>query len=367
MVENNATTKIIGFEYQKLIALEHIFNAKRGDTIYIECYGDVSDGVTQNTETKHHFGNSYLTDKSVDFWKTLHNIITEIDVYEDFTSFTLHTTSKCGPNTIFTDWNNYSPQIKAEKIKAITPNDTIASFHKVVIDSPDPILISVLQRLSIKTSQPKIDDQIELLKNHPIFNTLQIKDTHAVLERLHGHISLQAIGNEERWHVSKEDFLKIFQSEVKKYLIEEIQFPLIKSNQVDERKLNAEFSFAKELDEIEYSSVKPEAILQYLRASKSQMMMIEKAPNIEENLIQFDENVVEEVSLRKAIHCNNCKEKEFEETEYKKISRNLFDDCMKIPLLAIPEVKNLQLYYQRGRIHSLIEDAAFSWIINKKT
>ncbi len=36
---NNATKKLLGFDYQKLLALESCLNAKENETIWIECFG----------------------------------------------------------------------------------------------------------------------------------------------------------------------------------------------------------------------------------------------------------------------------------------------------------------------------------------
>ncbi len=56
---NNATPKYLGYVYQVLIAIEQCFQAKKNETIWIECYGDVYDGST-STEVKYHFEKTVL-------------------------------------------------------------------------------------------------------------------------------------------------------------------------------------------------------------------------------------------------------------------------------------------------------------------
>lgn len=36
---NDSTKNQLGFEYQKLVALEYCLNAKNGEYVYIECFG----------------------------------------------------------------------------------------------------------------------------------------------------------------------------------------------------------------------------------------------------------------------------------------------------------------------------------------
>ena len=69
-VSNDATLKLLGYKYQELMAIETAFNANINETIWLECKGDVADSETV-TEYKHHIGNVNLSNKSIDFWKTL--------------------------------------------------------------------------------------------------------------------------------------------------------------------------------------------------------------------------------------------------------------------------------------------------------
>ena len=77
----DASTKILGFKYQEMVALKECFEAKDGTKIYLECLGDVSDGKI-STEVKHSINDDKkLIDTHIDFWKTLSNIITEYDAF----------------------------------------------------------------------------------------------------------------------------------------------------------------------------------------------------------------------------------------------------------------------------------------------
>ena len=63
--------------YQYLIALRDCFELNDGDTLQIETNGDVSIindvGGRFQREVKHHFGSTSISDRDIDFWKTLAN------------------------------------------------------------------------------------------------------------------------------------------------------------------------------------------------------------------------------------------------------------------------------------------------------
>ena len=72
---NDATLQKAGDIYQYLIALRDCFELNDGDTLQIETNGDVSIindvGGRFQREVKHHFGNTSISDRDIDFWKKL--------------------------------------------------------------------------------------------------------------------------------------------------------------------------------------------------------------------------------------------------------------------------------------------------------
>lgn len=67
MSNKDASTKILGFKYQETVALIKCLEAKNNTTIYLECFGDISDGETA-TELKHSIdGKKELYNTHLDF------------------------------------------------------------------------------------------------------------------------------------------------------------------------------------------------------------------------------------------------------------------------------------------------------------
>lgn len=74
---NDATQNKVGDMYQYLVALRDCFELNEGDILQIETNGDVSiindAGGRFQKEVKHHFGKKSISDRDIDFWKTLAN------------------------------------------------------------------------------------------------------------------------------------------------------------------------------------------------------------------------------------------------------------------------------------------------------
>ena len=90
---NDATLNKAGDQYQYLVALRDCFELKEDETLQIELNGDVSilnkDGGLFQKEVKHHFGDKLLSDRDIDFWKTLANWYVDYDRVKIFSSFIL--------------------------------------------------------------------------------------------------------------------------------------------------------------------------------------------------------------------------------------------------------------------------------------
>lgn len=92
---NDATLQKAGDIYQYLIALRDCFELNDGDTLQIETNGDVSIindvGGRFQREVKHHFGNTSISDRDIDFWKTLANWYVDYErVKNDIVNIGLH-------------------------------------------------------------------------------------------------------------------------------------------------------------------------------------------------------------------------------------------------------------------------------------
>jgi len=149
----DASTKILGFKYQEMVALKECFEAKDGTKIYLECLGDVSDGKT-SIEVKNSIDdNKKLIDTHRDFWKTLSNIIDEYDTFRFYDKFILHTTAEIKKGSIFDGWEDLSKSVKAKKVNAVKSNETIKKYYDNVISFDKEKLKIILDKFVIKDKQ----------------------------------------------------------------------------------------------------------------------------------------------------------------------------------------------------------------------
>lgn len=120
---NDATLQKAGDIYQYLIALKDCFDLADGDTLQIETNGDVSIindmGGRFQKEVKHHVGKSFISDRDIDFWKTLANWYVDYERVKNFSSYILSTTATIREDSPFYGWNNTAKTEKLTRLKEI--------------------------------------------------------------------------------------------------------------------------------------------------------------------------------------------------------------------------------------------------------
>lgn len=358
---NNATPKYLGYVYQVLIAIEQCFQAKKNETIWIECYGDVYDGNTSK-EVKHHFGKTNLTSNSEDFWKTLKNLVTE-DISE-VNDFILHTTADIPDDSIFFGWNELSKTKKYDKLEDHTPVATIKSHYDAVIAKPKEELLLILEKLTIKSSQPNIEEKWQELKESRNPCLYSVKDNYkaAALHWIYGYIHGKAINDRYNWEIKINDFDSACKLALQPYTQNKIPFPHIEETKIDID--SKSFLFVEEMKNIELRKNSIEqAISDYFRSNETQINFLNYQPIIAEILDKYDSSILREMKLLKNEHSLDT---EIEELNTKKAliaAKNLYSNCMKLPLNHIPQVNDTQKYYQDGRIHHNVNENRFVWRI----
>lgn len=146
-------------------ALKDCYELMEGDTLQIEVNGDVS-VINKNKgryqkEVKHHFGEKNLSDRDIEFWKTLANWYTDYERLKGFSNFILSTTSIITTDSPFSKWNELD---KHEKLACITEigaehkerEETFRKqYNRIFCDSFDE---NQLQKLSCVCRMRQIED-----------------------------------------------------------------------------------------------------------------------------------------------------------------------------------------------------------------
>jgi hypothetical protein len=369
MASTNASTKILGFEYQKMVALIKCLEAKNDTIIHLECFGDVSDGEV-STEMKHSIDDDKeLYDTHIDFWKTFGNIIDSKEDFKNYSSFILHTTAKIRIGSIFDGWDSLTDLEKEKKIFSVTPNDTIKTYFNKAKSCDSTILKNILKRFRIEDEQKNAREYYKnILIEHPIITTSVPKihiESFACF--LLGYISEKLIfSNDYIWKIDKNEFQIDYQVYLKNFLIDDLIFPKIK---VDRTKIiDKGYKFTSELKKINYSSKIANALDDYFRANLSRIELLKTRKSLAQSLDDYDEEISESFIDLKITYENKLNFSLFK--DYKSESRRFYDDYLaeisnKKDLLGVKS-DTIKSYYPKGRTHHNIEEnPIYSWTLKK--
>ena len=361
-VNNDATKKLQGFDYQKLIALEVCFEAKPDDIIWLECKGDVSDGET-TIEVKHHFGNDNLTSNSTDVWKTLKNYVLGKYNTAQHTSLVLHTTANIKEDSIFYDWSSLTPNEKYKKLIDHKPSETIKDFYQVIIsDFAKEPLLEILEKFKIISSQPKIKEKWQKLKNDRILTLVKDEYKERALQELYGYITKKAIDDNNEWKVTKKDFDRDIKHSLSKYTQGSIAFPVVDNSDLESKLNHKGYHFVSEMKSIQLKETNIDyAVSDYLRANLSQFKLIEESPTIKDRLETYDRNIRAAMNARKNENGDDLQAEHLNTDVAYKASRKTYYASINSPCENIRGIDQTEPYYQKGRMHDAVEEKEFSW------
>jgi len=364
-VSNDATTKLLGYDYQKLIALEYCLNAKKNDTIWIECKGDVATTDT-STEVKLHIDGGNIASNSVDVWKTIKNYVVEYNIIEQFNFLVLHTTSICQNDSIFYKWNNLTAQKKRERLIIHTPVKTIEEFHKTIIAFEEANMLKILSMFTILEGQKSIKEKWDELKEHSKFTIIPESFRDAALEQLYGYITKKAIDNSKEWKITINDFNRDIQDKLSQYTKGNTPFPSINVNEIGSINEQHKFAFIEKMKCINIKAKdQTNAIQDYMRANLSQIKLLETTPTLNSNLETYDTAVLRAIEDEKSKNSLGIIKENLNTDNVDNISQKTYFDCITKTHDSIIGVDNTEKYYRDGRIHHTLEETDFEWKYNE--
>ncbi|AYM89625.1 hypothetical protein D9980_03000 [Serratia sp. 3ACOL1] len=358
---NNATKKLLGFDYQKLLALESCLNAKENETIWIECFGDIA-LADKSTEVKHHLTRSVLNDAHIDFWKTLYNLANEYPILSGFNRFELLTTSEINDASIFFNWNNVTAEIKLSRITSVKSNKTISKYHDFIFSYEKNKLLTILEKLTIIGSQPMINQKYEELKSHASFLIIPDQHVDSFMHKMLGYISMKAIDDMDRWHIDRNEFKREMEGFAKPFIDKDYPFPHVAKKDVN-RSDASKFNFIDELKKIDLDdTIVNNAIVDFLRAERSALKILKLHSSMADNLEEFDDALCDDLSLVKLKHSAVISHEKQKELEIVSTSKKMYSECLLLNNKKILGIQEIAGYYQKGRIHSIVDRKDFSWI-----
>lgn len=369
MSKSDASTKILGFEYQKMVALIKCLEAKNNTVVHLECFGDISDGET-SIEVKNSINDKKeLYDTHIDFWKTLGNIIESKEDFKDYSSFILHTTAKIRVNSIFDGWNELTDVDKENRILSIISNETIKTYYNKAKSCASIDLKNILKRFRIEDEQKNAREYYkDILIEHPIITTSVPKiHIESFVCFLLGYISEKLISsNDYIWKIDKNEFQIDFQVHLKNFLIDDLIFPNLKIDPTTI--IDKGYKFTSELKKINYESKVGNALNDYFRANLNRIDLLKARKSLAQSLDDYDEEISEFFTDLKITFENKLNFSLF--NNYKEESRRFYDEHQfnisnKKDLLGVKS-ETIKSYYPKGRTHHNIEENPISsWTLKK--
>ncbi len=369
---NDATLQQAGLFYQYLIAIKDCFELKEEDVLQIELHGDVSiinnSGGVYQKEVKHHFGDKNLSDRDIDFWKTLANWYTDYERAISFSQLILCTTANVSASSPFSNWNTLKKEEKLEIIRNIgnikkEKEETFrGQYNRIFNDSYDQEhLLNILNRFTIVPSQTSLSGISSEFSKYlrPIPESNRDNYIGALLGRI-----LNKIKNPpHRWEVTKNEFDEICQTEAVAYgakgslpLPNEFAksiVPAIDTTTLEQKR------FVKAIQEIEYDSEIPNAVSDYWKTNMTIAKYFKDNLTYCESLDEYFN-----VLSAKLGYAKSSSEVDADGADYReklKISKKLYNGVMQWDANDFGTIVRNQGYFQRGVIHNIVDETDFTW------
>lgn len=374
---NDATLKKVGDIYQYLIALRDCFDLNDGDALQIETNGDVSiindvNGRFQR-EVKHHFGNRYISDRDIDFWKTLANWYVDYERIKNFSNYILSTTATIQSNSPFHSWNNIK---KTEKLKHLKDIGNISKkneetfrnqYNKIFGDSYDESrLLEILDKFTIEAAETSIDGISNQFSKYVGHIPYENRDRY--IGALLGEILIKVKDPPHKWEVTKAAFDEILQKQSTAYgtrgtapLPNEYAKAVVPKDKITTLEQK---KFVTSIREIEYDRMIPNAISDYWKADLTVAKYFRDNLMYLESLESYMEDLYEKMQYSKANSDLNAEGAT--EEEQIKISRQFYNGVMSWDAKDFGSIIRNQGFFQRGVIHNIVDETDFKWKVGEE-
>lgn len=374
--KNDATLTKVGDIYQYLIALRDCFELNENEVLQIEVNGDVS--VLSNTkggfqkEVKHHFINKNLSDRDIDFWKTLANWYDEYDRIEIFTDLILNTTATIDDYSSFYNWNSLSSDKKLDLIKKIgTPIKKSEikfreQYNRIFNDTLDEQkLLSILERFKIESACETITFVSKIFDKYITNIPKQNRDSY--IGALLGCILIQVKDPPHKWEVTRDSFDKITQKISPSYikpgvvpLPDDFAKTVVSQEQIDVLKNKR---FVEAIREIDYDIVISDAISDYWKTDLTIGRYFKNNPVYLKDLDDYVEFLGKKLFYTKSN--SELKADSYSIADKKKISKILYNDVMLWRAEDFGSIISNKQYFQHGVIHNIVDEGNFTWKIEE--
>jgi len=299
--ENIAGTA--GIVFQFYIALEKCFLLTAGQVEYIERFGDIAVGNSEQIEVKYYSDD--LTDSHPNFWNTLLNWLN--DSFDDsrYEHLILLTTQNFGERTVFKNWNNGTPDQRRDILleilkkseqrfansKSVAPPASLVLQRQCIAYKDKTKFGRVLSKLCIDHGAPDATDVHTRIKEQHA-KTITLGKMDFYINSLLGYIIQERPANHS-FEVSYEDFKKQCEELGAICCKESRRFPRIiqASDNAEIEKQSKDSLFAAKIRDINYLDVLDQAARNYIQAMQVINQEFQANSGVEEDYKAFSRDV----------------------------------------------------------------------------
>ena len=373
--KQDATDQVIGYFYQYWFAVSECLNLQEGSLV-IETLGDVTllndnSEIVRQYEIKFHESNESLSNRSVDFWKTIYNWVNNFDISSKCKNLILHTTSLISKESIFLNWNLCSKEEKYSRMLHVYEKDSESSnnvrtkYYKAIFDRENyKKLLHILDKNIIETQSDGFNFVKKKIMESSMLQIFPEPDKEIISNMLYANlINIPIIKKNQSWSISYKELNKLTYQ-----LIEKMNFgglPVIEdvyngnNISVEKKELYKDKKFIKEIQKIEYEDQIENAIIDYFKANIN-------LDNYFKNYVAFEgEYNIYKKNLSEKI--NNLKQIRQLETSDETIirdSKKFYHEGL--DSTPVTTLKFNSESIKKGIVHNIVDEGKITWHLGEK-
>lgn len=368
------TLKTLGFIYQAYIGLIICLELDPNEKLVMEHLGDVTkistSSMSQQIEVKHHVDEVTLSDRSLEIWNTVWNWYNNSNDYLEIDELILFTTGKLSQKSSLREWHTMNLEQRYLVFKAIgeTVKNSEVEFRKIYekifsTTHDSKKLMSILKRFKIVSEQRTIKTIID----HYYKSTFKfLGDKERIEEFISALIGmlLTIPVKQKKWELSGETFIDLFKKFADRFTDNpdtplQLTYEDYVPNAPEQQKLQKK-RFVAEIQRIDMPDEITEAINDYCKTNKTIIKYFETNIVRSKDLKDYRKQLQKTLLINKKMSKLDCKA---DSEKFIPNSQKLYLESMVMEARKISGISNNRDFFQRGVIHSIVDEEEFTWHI----
>ena len=356
-LKHDSTATFKPIIYQFIIALEKCFELVKGESVFIEKYGDVTISNSMQIEVKDY--NETLTDSHENLWKTLKNWLDKSFDVSIYKSLILLTTQNFSKESSLIDWNTLNTDDKIKVLLAIytkyksrkkKSEVTEKLFAYVLNEGNELKLRGILGKFMILDSSLADGELYEKIKEQHA-KVLSINKDNFINSLLGFIISPQVTSQSSGWEITYDDFAAKVSSLVVEYSSTTVIFPKkysdAKVSETDKLQFT-DFPFVQKIKDIEYHEEVGNAITDFVNTRKTIVEELSQYKIGKRHYEIYEEELYVSYSKKYKVASRSSKAETL-----KNDSQSLYDTVTDYPVQDFRNFNDTPLFFRNGLLHEM--------------